>query len=95
MLIRQLRTEVDGLDDGSCSGLAPGCGGCDAVEGSAYAPAGRHLLLCVGAAALGVDLFVWQLLLLLHAYRQLLYTCELPIQVPKHCIVSVRCVVYA
>lgn len=68
MLNRLLRTKVDGLDDGSCSGLAPGRGSCDSVEGSAYFAAGCHLLLRVGASALGVDLFVWELLLLLHAY---------------------------
>lgn len=94
MLISRLRTEVDGLDDGSCSCLAPGCGSCDSVEGSADAVAGRHPLLRVGAAAMGVDLFVWQLLLLLHAHCQLLYTCELPLQVSTRCIVSVIRVVY-
>lgn len=94
MLIRRLRTEVDGLSDGSCSGLAPGCGICDSVEGSAYAAEGRHLLLCVGAAALGVNLFVRQLLLLLHAHRQLLYTCQLLLQVLTYCTVSVSYVLY-
>lgn len=92
MLIRRLRTKSDLLDDGPCSGLAPGCGSCDSTEGPAYSAAGCHFLLCVGAAALGVDLFVRQLLLLLHAHCQLLYTCELPLQVLTCCIVSVRCV---
>lgn len=86
MLKRLLRPKADGLDDGPRLGLAPGCGGCDSVEGSAYSAAGRNLLLRVGTAALGVDLFVWQLLLLLHAYCQLLYTCELPLQVLAYCI---------
>lgn len=81
MLFRLWRSEADRLDDGSCSGLAPGRGSCDSVEGSAYTAAGCHLILRVGVAALGVHLFVRQLLLLLHAYRQLLYTCELPLQV--------------
>lgn len=93
MLIRRQRTEVDGLDDGSCSGLAPGCGSCDSVEGSAYAAAGRHPLLHVGAAAMGVDLFVRQLLLLLHAHCQLFYTCELLLQVSTLCVCCV-CVAY-
>lgn len=81
MLIRRLRTKSDSFDDGSCFGLAPGRGSCDSVEGSAYSVAGRHLLLCVSAAALGVNLFVWQLLLLLHAHRELFHTRELPLQV--------------
>lgn len=72
---------MDGIDDGSCTGLAPGCGGGDSVEGSAYTSAGCRPLLRVGAAALGVNFFVWQLLLLLHAFGQLLYACELPLQV--------------
>lgn len=80
MLIRRLRTKSDVLDDGSCFGLAPGRGSCDSTEGSTYSTAGRHFLLCVSAVALGVDLFVRQLLLLLHAHCQLLYTCELPLQ---------------
>lgn len=90
MLISRLRTESNGLDDGSSSGLAPGRGSCDTAEGSAYTAAGRHPLLRAAAAPLGVDLFVRQLLLLVHAYCQLLYACELPVQVKTHCFVSAR-----